>query len=156
MPGNSAETPAEAAAENRWIVGEVHNFGGFFGGDTVTFTATRWHTDDEETFTVDAQALTNIRERHAVAASMVFHFEMAGARIDRAELLAAAEWPLLDAALVVRPPDGPLRAPRILAYRCDRCALWVVGEPVPAEAGPLCKLCARPVAGDERPATNDE
>jgi len=147
VSGDSIGTPAEAAPPNRWIVREVHNFGGFFGGDTVTFTATRWQTDEEETFTVDDQALTNIRERHAVAASMVFHFEMAGARIDRAELLAAAEWPILDAALVVRPPDGPLQAPRILAYRCDQCDLWVVGEPVPAEASPLCKLCGSPVEG---------
>ena len=140
--------------EYRWTVREVHNFGGFFGGDTVTLTAAQWGTNEEETFTIDAQALANVRERHAVAPSMLFRFDMVAARVDRSELLAAAEWPLLDQALDPAPPLGHLDRLRIRAYCCDHCQLWVVGEPIAAEAGHVCKLCGERI--EERRTTSDE
>lgn len=145
---------ANQSTERRWTVREVHNFGGFFGGDTVTLTAARWGTDEEETFTIDAQALVNVRERHAVAPSMVFRFDMVGSRVDRAELLAAPEWPLLDEALVPVPLDTPLQGLHIRAYRCENCEHWVVGEPITAPTGQVCELCGAQI--DHGRSTTDE
>ena len=128
----------------RWQVVEVHNFGGFFGGDTVTLTAVRWDDQSEETLTIDEKALSNVRERHAVAPSMVFDLRMAGERVDQADLLAAAEWTLLDAALGEDQPAETLDGPRVRAFHCAQCELWIVGEPA-GDAEPCCTLCNTPL-----------
>ena len=57
-----------------WVT-EVHNFGGFFGGDTVTLSATPWPDGDEETLTIDERALANVRERHLIGAEMLLELE---------------------------------------------------------------------------------
>lgn len=125
----------------RWRVLEVHNFGGFFGGDTVTLTAARWDDGAEETLTIDEKALVNVAERHLVAPTMVFDLRMQGERVDRAELLGAGEWPTLRAALDLDAPLPPLAGPGIRAYYCNRCALWINGAPIMEEALRRCKLC---------------
>ena len=132
-----------ANGPSRWTVLEVHNFGGFFGGDTVTLTASRWGDGLEETITIDEKALANMSDRYKVAPAMVFDLVMAGERVDRAELVGAADWPLLDAALSDRPVAPALAGPTIRAYRCEACALWIAGEPDREPAGPRCRLCAR-------------
>ncbi len=130
-----------ASETTRWSVLEVHNFGGFFGGDTVTLTASRWGDGVEETITIDEKALANVRDRHTIAPSMVLDLQMVGDRVDQASLLAAAEWPLLDAALGAEAPPGPLHGPRIRAYCCDHCNLWVDGEPAREGEVRRCILC---------------
>lgn len=127
-----------------YLVREVHNFGGFFGGDTVTLTAVRRDTPDEErTITIDERAFTNVRDRHTITAGMALALALSGARVDRAELLGAATHPALRAALGPIAPGGPLDGPHILSYRCDACGLWVAGAP---EAG-TCRLCGQALAG---------
>jgi len=133
------ERDIEHAAVTRWKVLEVHNFGGFFGGDTVTLTAARWQDQDEETFTIDEKALVNLPERHLVAPSMVFDLMMSGDRVDRAELVGADDWAVLDGAFAMPPPS--LDGPRIVAYHCESCGLWVVGAPSMAQTVQLCVLC---------------
>ena len=125
----------------RWTVFEVHNFGGFFGSDTVTLTALRWDDRSEDTITIDEQALANMPDRHKVAPAMVFDLLLVGDCVDHARLVGAAEWPLLDAALDPSPDGGPLPAPRVRAYRCARCELWVVGEPFREGSLRRCRLC---------------
>ena len=125
----------------RWTVLEVHNFGGFFGGDTVTVTAARRHDGYEETITIDEKALSNMDDRYKVAPSMVFDLVMVGERVDRADLLGAAEWPAIDAALGSLPPARPLYGPAIRAYCCAACALWIVGQPEDRAGIPACRLC---------------
>ena len=136
-PGNDHTT--------RWSVLEVHNFGGFFGGDTVTLTAARWSDGAQETITIDEKALANVRERHLVAPSMVFELQMVGKRVDCAELLGAADWPLLDAAFGAAPPPERLQGPRVRAYHCERCGLWVIGEPIIEGTIRRCSLCDTPI-----------
>ncbi len=131
-----------AEETSRWRVLEVHNFGGFFGGDTVTLTAARCDDGVEETITIDEKALRNMNERHAVAPDMVFDLLMAGERVDRAELLGASEWAVLQAALALEAPPELADGPSIRAYRCDACALWVVGTPDVGAQGARCALCA--------------
>ncbi len=139
--------PAPASSDaTRWSVLEVHNFGGFYGGDTVTLTAARWSDHVEETITIDEKALANVRDRHSVAPSMVFDLIMAGDRVDRADLLGAADWAVLDAALGTEPPPRPLQGLHIRAYRCNRCELWVAGAPVVEGVGQYCRLCGNPLS----------
>jgi hypothetical protein len=124
--------------EHRYRINEVHNFGGFFGGDTVTLTATPYDAPEEEReLTIDERALTNVRDRYTVAAGMLFALEFAGDRVDRATLLGAATHAELRAALGPAQFDAPLTAPQILSYRCDSCGLWVAGAP---EEG-KCVVC---------------
>jgi rubrerythrin len=125
-----------------YLVQEVHNFGGFFGGDTVTLTAARRETPEEEqTLTIDERAFANVRDRHTIAAGMLLALMLSGERVDRAELLGAASQAELRAALGTPQVAGPLAGPQILSYRCDGCGLWVAGAP---EAG-RCRICGADV-----------
>ena len=126
------------ATTRQVLVGEVHNFGGFFGGDTVTLTAApRESPVAEETLTIDQGALANVRDRHTICAGMLLALTMAGERVDRAELLGAASQAELRAALGPPAAGEPLDAPLVLSYRCDACGLWVAGAP----DGERCRLC---------------
>ena len=127
----------------RYLVQEVHNFGGFFGGDTVTLSATRSDRPDEEaTITIDQQALANVRDRHTIAAGMLLELEMTGDRVDRAELLGAATQAELRAALGPATLPEQLGQPLVLSYRCNSCNLWIAGTP---QAG-ACRLCGTPLS----------
>jgi hypothetical protein len=123
----------------RFLIQEVHNFGGFFGGDTVTLTATPFgdSADQEQTITIDQQALSNVRDRHTIVAGMLLALARTGDRVDYAELLGAATHAELRAALGPPSPQGPLTQPLILSYHCRACDLWVAGAP---EQG-RCRLC---------------
>jgi hypothetical protein len=135
-----------------YLVQEVHNFGGFFGGDTVTLTATRRDApDNERVLTIDERVFTNVRDRHTIAAGMLLALALTGERVDRAELLGAATYAGLRAALGPPQPAGPLEAPQILSYRCDACNLWVAGAPEGPPDALRCRLCggllAEPIKG---------
>ena len=124
------------------LVREVHNFGGFFGGDTVTLTATPFDgaavpAGAEQTITIDQQALANVRDRHTISAGMLLELARTGERVDRAELLGAATHAQLRAALGSPAVTGPLAEPLILSYACPTCNLWVAGAP---ELG-RCRVC---------------
>lgn len=135
---------SETAAALIYLVREVHNFGGFFGGDTVTLTASPADApDDEQTLTIDERAFSNVRDRHTVAAGMLLALAFAGERVERAELLGAPTREELRAALGPAEPRGPLEGPLVLSYRCARCGVWVAGAP----SGAACRLCGQPLAG---------
>ena len=123
----------------RFLVHEVHNFGGFFGGDTVTLTATPFGEADgeEQTITIDQQALANVADRHQIAAGMLLELQRTGDRVDRAVLLGAATHAELRAALGPPAPQGPISEPLVLSYRCLTCNLWVAGAPESSR----CRIC---------------
>lgn len=124
----------------RFEVLEVHNFGGFFGGDTVTLDAAPLDAPDDLTpLVIDERALENIPDRHKVAPGMVFALTMDGDRVDHAVLLAAPSHAELRAALGDPVIDGPLAEPLVLSARCPRCERWVVGD---LSADEVCHLCA--------------
>jgi hypothetical protein len=128
------------------LITELHNFGGFFGGDTVTLSGTPWRADGaaERTLTIDESALANVADRHTIAAGMLLDLQFAGERVERAALLGAATHGELRRALGDPPlPDEPLAAPLALAHRCAACELWV-----PTAQGPArCPICDTPLAG---------
>ena len=137
-----SDTAHNPQADLLYLVREVHNFGGFFGGDTVTLTATLYGASDEgeeRTLTIDERALANVRDRHTIAAGMLLALKLTGERVDRAELLGAATHAELRAALGAAQIDGPLDGPQILSYRCTACGLWVAGT---LEDG-RCRLCGQ-------------
>ena len=126
----------------RFLVQEVHNFGGFFGGDTVTLTATSYDNaavpaGDEQMITIDQQALANVRDRHTISAGMLLELARTGERVDCAELLGAATHAQLRAALGAPAAAGPLAEPLILSYACQTCDLWVAGAPEQDH----CRVC---------------
>src|SRR3712207_3529737 len=89
-PTQEPRTTAMTEQRLMWVT-EVHNFGGFFGGDTVTLSAVPWPTGEEATLTIDEKALANITARHTLGAEMLLQLDFAGERIDRAHLVAARE-----------------------------------------------------------------
>jgi hypothetical protein len=126
-----------------WVT-EVHNFGGFFGGDTVSLSATPWPDGDEETLTIDERALANVRERHLIGAEMLLELEQTGERVDRATLVGARERSTLSMALDVA--TAPLSAPQIRAFHCAACSLWLAGAPREQAGQQRCSLCDAPLS----------
>lgn len=126
----------------RFLVTEVHNFGGFFGGDTVTLSGHPWRAEEaaEQTLTIDEAALANVTARHTIAAGMLLELTMAGERVERAVLIGAADQASLRQAL--GPPELPttLESPIILSYRCPSCGLWVPASDVSGQ----CPACGSP------------
>jgi hypothetical protein len=132
-------------SDNLFLVREIHNFGGFFGGEIVTLTALRRpspHTGagapgEEHTLTIDQRAFTNVRDRHTITAGMLLELALSGERVDRATLLGAPSLAGLRAALGPPHPAAPLDGPLILSYLCDSCDLWLAGAPEDGRCG-LC------------------
>lgn len=131
--------PQHAVPGELYLVREVHNFGGFFGGDTVTLTAApRSQPDDEQTLTIDEKALANVADRYTITAGMLLQLEFAGDRIERAELLGAASHTELRAALGPAALGEQLEGPLVLSYHCPDCNLWIGGAPT----GGQCRVCS--------------
>jgi rubrerythrin len=129
----------------RLLVTEVHNFGGFFGGDTVTLSGAEWRAEaaEERTLTIDQAALANVADRHSVAAGMLLDLAFAGERVERATLLGAGTHAELRRALGEPALPAALDAPVALAHRCAGCALWV-----PTDAAGACPVCGTPVGAE--------
>ncbi|MDP9313133.1 MAG: hypothetical protein M3R24_20000 [Chloroflexota bacterium] len=125
-----------------WVT-EVHNFGGFFGGDTVTLSAVPWPEGEETTLTIDEKALDNIAARHTLAAEMLLRLDFSGERIDRAYLVAARDRTLLNQALPATPSAAALSRPTIRVYHCPACSLWFTGQPLQQGAQWVCTLCGQ-------------
>jgi hypothetical protein len=126
------------------LITELHNFGGFFGGDTVTLSGRPWRAAEapEQTLTIDEAALANVADRHTLAPGMLIELAFAGERVERAALLGAASHGELRRALGDPPlPAGPLAAPLALAHRCAACELWVPTAPDPER----CPICDTPL-----------
>lgn len=124
----------------RLLITEVHNYGGFFGGDTVTLDAAPVSDpDDWRTLVIDARALDNVPERHRLLAGMVLDLEMDGERVDRARLLAAPTHEELRGALGPAAVEGPLSEPLLLSGRCPRCERWVLAELLGADGCAICQ-----------------
>jgi rubrerythrin len=142
----------------KFVVTEVHNFGGFFGGDTVTLNGAPWRAEEaaeERTLTIDQAALANVADRHSLVAGMLLELTFAGERVDRAVLLGAPSHAELRRALgdphlgpfVLEPVHAPaLGGPHVLSHRCPACELWVATAHDPDR----CPVCATPVEALDR------
>ncbi|PDW00216.1 hypothetical protein [Candidatus Chloroploca asiatica] len=129
-----------------FLVTEVHNFGGFFGGDTVSLSGKAWRDPEaaEQTLTIDEAALVNLTDRHLVAAGMLLELTFAGARVEAAVVRGASEHATLRRALGEPELPPTLSELVLLSCRCAACKLWVT--PVRRDDTELCALCGRGVA----------
>jgi hypothetical protein len=118
-------------------ISELHNFGGFFGGDTVTLSGAPWAeaAADAQTLTIDQAALTNVADRYTLAVGMVLALVFVGERVEQATLCAGPDPDALQTALGDPVLPDTLTAPLIICHKCVDCELWVVGAP------PDCPLC---------------
>ena len=107
---------------------DVLNYGGFFAGDTVTVIARPVaNPSEEQTFTIDQSALTNVGgDRYKIVAGLALDLQFEGERVSSATVIAAQDRALLRKTVVVA--DAPLDAPRLFAYHCAPCDLWILGE----------------------------
>ncbi len=110
-------------------VDDVLNYGGFFGGDTVTLSAHPVsEPSNEQTLTIDQSALTNVGgDRYKIVAGMALDLQFEGERVNAATLVAAQSREALRSAVAVT--DEAFDAPRLFAYRCQQCDMWILGEP---------------------------
>jgi rubrerythrin len=127
---------------NLYLIREIQNYGGFFGGEIVTLSAvSRANASDERSFTIDERALANVQDRHSIAAGMLLALVLSGERVESAVLLGAPSHAALRAALGQPAITEPLDRPLVLSYRCDSCGLWLAGTP---EEG-KCRVCGNAV-----------
>ena len=128
-----------------YLVREVHNYGGFFGGDTVSLTASPLaHPTTLLDLTIADNVFDNLTDRHAVVAGLALGLDLDGAEVRRAIIVGARDRAILRAALR-RPAPEPTQQPmRALAYHCPSCDLWIAGAP--AGDGPYtCWVCGNQV-----------
>lgn len=116
-------------------VQDVLNYGGFFAGDTVTLTAHAVNQPaTEQTMTIDQGALTNVGgDRYKIVGGMALDLRFEGERVASATVVGAKERETLRKA--IPPSTDPLDAPRMFAYRCAQCDLWILGEPKQGKCG---------------------
>ncbi len=126
-----------------YIVTDVLNFGGFFGGETVTLDA---HPIDMpskiESFIIPEHLFDNLTQRHLITAGMALGLVVDGGEVRAARVLGAPTREQLK-EIVLQPPateGGP--GPRALSYKCAECNLWITGMPDQDESGAYhCTLC---------------
>jgi hypothetical protein len=127
----------------RLLITELHNFGGFFGGDTVTLSGAEWRAEAaaEPTLTIDQAALANVADRHTLAVGMLLELQFAGERVERAVLLGARSHNELRRALGEPALPAQLDTPLALSHHCASCELWVTTAHEPER----CPICAAPL-----------
>lgn len=127
----------------RILITEVHNFGGFFGGDTVTLDAVPWRGGVAATWTIDEKALQNISDRYLIAADMLLDVQLAGDRVDQAWVRATRTWDTLKPVIIS--PRASTPTPQVRAYHCALCDMWVLGELIDVAGTLRCALCEQPL-----------
>ncbi len=130
------------------LVREVINYGGFFGGDTISLTASPLDAPDEQSdFTIAEHDIENLQDKYQIVEGVVLGLAVDGGEVRRARVLAApTRDALYGAARVEAAGTGPTR---VRASRCPACQLWIEGMPDGVEGGntPTCRLCGGPLNG---------
>src|SRR5438270_3908478 len=113
-----------------YIVTDVLNFGGFFGGETVTLDAAPQSAPDKITgFIIPEHLFDNLTMRHLIAPGMALGLVVDNGEVRAARVLGAPTREQLKE--IVKPPplseSGP--SPRALSYRCAHDNLWITGTP---------------------------
>ncbi len=137
--------PSGAYSDEEYVpyeVVDVLNFGGFFGGETVTLDATPL-TDPTKIsgFIIPEHVFDNLTQRHLIAQGMVLGLVVDNGEVRAARVLAAPTREQLK-EIVKHPetaPGGP--GPRALSYRCPNCDLWITGMPDQRDGAYYCRLC---------------
>lgn len=142
MPQGEAQRAYSDDQYVTYIVVDVLNFGGFFGGETVTLDATlRSDPSKISSFIIPEHVFDNLTQRHLIAPGMALGLVVENGEVRAARVLGAPTREQLKE--IVRPPapseSGP--APRALSYRCATCNLWISGTPEMRDGHYYCGLC---------------
>jgi DNA-directed RNA polymerase subunit RPC12/RpoP len=142
MPEGQASRAYNDEEYVTYIVADVLNFGGFFGGETVTLDAAPQSTPGKiASFIIPEHVFENLTMRHLITAGMALGLVVDNGEVRAARVLGAATREQLKE--IVKTPStgeaGP--GPRALSYRCATCNLWITGTPDRKEDGYYCRLC---------------
>lgn len=108
---------------------EVLNYGGFFGGDTVSAIVEPWEGGDERDVTIDEHAFSNLKDRYKVLDGFVLDLTLNEDKVEAARIVAAPTREQLREAVDPATPSERERRYRVFAYRSPTLDLWVRGEP---------------------------
>lgn len=143
MPDGQATRTYSESEYVPYLVVDVLNFGGFFGGETVTLDASpQANPDKVVSFIIPEHVFDNLTIRHLIASGMVLGLVVDNGEVRAARVLGAPMREQLKE--IVKPPiageAGP--SPRALSYRCTHCNLWITGTPERREdGGYYCLIC---------------
>ena len=142
--------PATGAQQYAYyVVDEVLNYGGFFGGTTVTLYAhPPAEPNADRQFIIAEHNFENLKDgdRFKVQEGQMLGLVLDGDEVRAARIVGAPTREALRAAVAPPvPAPGQELAPRSLAYHCSQCNLWIAEQPVresPAGAY-LCAICGQ-------------
>ncbi|HST05270.1 MAG TPA: hypothetical protein VLQ48_11105 [Chloroflexia bacterium] len=123
---------------------DVLNYGGFFGGETVTLDARPFSAPDRiVSYIIPEHLFDNLTQRHLIQAGVALGLVVDGGEVRAARVLGAPTREQLKE--LVKPPsheEGSTGSPRALSYRCAHCDLWINGMPDRRDDGYYyCRLC---------------
>src|SRR5262245_32363649 len=125
-----------------YIVTDVLNFGGFFGGETVTLDAAPMSAPDKVTgFIIPEHVFDNLTQRHLIAAGMALGLVVDNGEIRAARVLGAPTREQLKEIVKPPAPTGEGPGPRALSYKCAYDNLWITGTPDLRDGVYYCRLC---------------
>jgi hypothetical protein len=126
-----------------YIVDDVLNFGGFFGGETVTLDAHPLHDPSKlVSYIIPEHLFDNLTQRHLIAAGMALGLVVEGGEVRAATVQGAPTREQLKEIVKQPAPGEGGPGPRALSYRCSHCDLWVAGTPDRRDDGfYYCRLC---------------
>ncbi|MDQ4078700.1 MAG: hypothetical protein M3220_20970 [Chloroflexota bacterium] len=110
-------------------VKEVLNYGGFFGGDTISAIVEPYGGGAEQDVTIDEHAFDNLKDRYKVLDGFILDLEMDEGNVTNARIVAAPELQQLKEAIDPDAPSERERRYRVFAYKCSPEDIWVRGEP---------------------------
>ncbi len=126
-------------------INQVLNYGGFFGGDTVSAIFEPFGGGEEVDFTIDQHAFDNLKDRYKILDHFVLDLDTDEDTVRRARVVAAPTRDQLKEAIDLDTPAERAQKFRVFAYKCTKCPygeMWVRGEPEELGEGRYrCVLC---------------
>jgi hypothetical protein len=127
-----------------YVVTDVLNFGGFFGGETVTLDAALMSAPDKITgFIIPEHVFDNLTQRHLIASGMALGLVVDNGEVRAARVLGTPTREQLKDIVKSPPPSETGPGPRALSYRCANCNLWITGTPDRRDESYFCRLCGQ-------------
>lgn len=125
-----------------YIVVDVLNFGGFFGGETVTLDASlRSEPSKLSSFIIPEHVFDNLTQRHLISSGMALGLVVDNGEVRAARVLGAPTREQLKEIVKTPAPSDSGPSPRALSYKCAACNLWITGMPEMREGQYFCRLC---------------
>lgn len=122
---------------------DVLNYGGFFGGETVTLDARPFANPDRVfSYIIPEHLFDNLTQRHLIHPGIALGLVIDGGEVRAARVLGAPTREQLKELVKPPAPEAGTAAPRALSYRCASCDLWISGMPELRDGSYYCRLCS--------------